>query len=492
MSLRIRILQNTVFLMVLGVSSCVIEKDPVGSLVEIGRHKQLFVDDFVVGSTQGIRRVLNSLERYEGNPILEGDNPWERWIAYPNGRAVLYDNATGQFKMWYMASQLDQKAQSGIQYKVAYAVSKDGYEWSKPSLGLVNWEGSRDNNILPWGTNWMRRANVIKDLRDPDPKRRFKMTYVDVFDRKKAITKAYSKDGIDWELNGDGKPWFRKSHSGNLLGWDPRIEQFVFYVRMPGPQNSVGRSTSRDFITWSKPEQVIVPDRKEPNLHFKGLAAFLYENLYLAWLWVFEKGEEGYVRAGAELAISRDGIRWKRPFSGTFIMDKGEPGTWDSKLSIPVAPVVHDHRIWVYYWGENMPYSLDSLRKVTDGWIKNGKRIQRATGLATLRVDRFVSLRARDRGEVTTKLLKTAGGQLVINAQVRGELRAEILDEDGHPLPRYSIQNCRPIQGDSLHHVLAWRETSILPSACKAGIRIRFLMRDTDLYAFQVMSQTQL
>ena len=226
---------------------------------------------------------------------------------------MLFDEETDEFKMWYMTSQVDPKAHAGIQYKVSYAVSDNGYQWTKPNLGLVEWEGSRENNMLPWGTNWMRRANVIKDLRDPDPGRRFKMTYVDIFDGKSAVTKAYSPDGIHWLLNGDGKPWFRKPHNGNLLGWDPRIEKFVFYVRMPGSPNSVGRATSPDFVTWSEAETVLEPDPDESQKHFKGLASFSYEGIYLGWLWVFEKSGKEWVRADSEqrccMDRGGDGIR---------------------------------------------------------------------------------------------------------------------------------------------------------------------------------------
>ena len=362
--------------------------------LEIGHKKQLFIDDFVVSSTQGVTRELRPLQRYSDNPVLVGDAPGERWSVSPNGRAVLFDEETDEFKMWYMTSQVDPKAHAGIQYKVSYAVSDNGYQWTKPNLGLVEWEGSRENNMLPWGTNWMRRANVIKDLRDPDPGRRFKMTYVDIFDGKSAVTKAYSPDGIHWLLNGDGKPWFRKPHNGNLLGWDPRIEKFVFYVRMPGSPNSVGRATSPDFVTWSEAETVLEPDPDESQKHFKGLASFSYEGIYLGWLWVFEKSGKEWVRADSELAFSRDGIQWSRPFPGGFILSKGEPGSWDSELSIPVAPVVHDGKLWIYYWGENIPYGAESLRRIQEGWIEEGERKQRATGLAQLRLDGFVSLTA--------------------------------------------------------------------------------------------------
>ena len=456
--------------------------------VEIGHRKQLFIDDHVVESTQGVTRRLNRLERHPGNPVLVGDRPWERWMISPNGRAALFDRETGEFKMWYMASHPEEGAPGGFRYKVGYAVSKDGTNWSKPNLGLVDWEGSRENNLIPRGVNWMRRANVIKDLRDPDPQRRFKMTYVDVFDGEAAITKGYSADGVHWRLNGDGKPWFRRPHNGNLLGWDPRIQRYVFYVRMRAAQNTVGRAVSPDFVTWSDPETVMAPGPEEPDLHFKGLAAFLYEDLYLGWLWVFERGAKEFVAAAAELAVSRDGIHWDRPFPGSFVLERGEDPAWDSQLSIPVAPVVHDQRIWCYYWGENMPYTMEAIWKVKDGWVQDGRRMQRATGLATLRLDGFVALSAKGDGSVTTKLLETPGGRLTINAQVRGELRAEVLDENGKVIPGYGFQQCSPIRRDSLRHDVTWGSGADLVPRRKAGLRIRFHLQDTDLYAFQVNS----
>ncbi len=454
--------------------------------VDIGHRKQLFIDDHAVESTEGVTRRLHRLERHPGNPVLVGDRPWERWLVSPNGRAVLFDLETGEFKMWYMASHMEEGAPGGFRYKVAYAVSQDGAHWIKPNLGQVDWEGSRDNNLIPRGVNWMRRANVIKDLRDPDPRRRFKMTYVDVFNGQPAITKGYSADGIHWRLNGDGKPWFRRPHNGNLLGWDPRIRRYVFYVRMRAAQNTVGRAVSGDFVTWSEPETVMAPGPDEPDLHFKGLAAFLYEDLYMGWLWVFERGAKEFVAAAAELAVSRDGIHWSRPFPGSFVLERGEDPAWDSALSIPVAPVVHDQRIWCYYWGENMPYTVDAIRKVKDGWFRDGQRIQRATGLATLRLDGFVSLSAPGEGSVTTRLLRTPGGRLTVNARVGGDLRAEILDGDGNVIPGYGVQQCNPVRGDSLRHAVTWGTGSDLVPRRKAGLRVRFHLRDTDLYAFQL------
>ena len=481
---RLRSLRLVVLGALLAAGACEARKR-TAPVLEIGTARQLLLDDGVVASTRNLKRRLHRLQRHPANPVIVGDTPWERWTTYPNGRPVLFDPESGEFKIWYMSSLVDDAAHRGIRYKVGYAVSKDGVHWTKPELGLVEWQGSRSNNIIPWGTRWMRRANVIRDPRDPDPDRRFKMTYVDVFDGKSAITKGHSADGVHWKLNADGKPWFRRAHSANLLGWDPRIESFVCYVRMPGSPNSVGRSTSPDFVTWSDPEPVLVPGPDESNLHFKGLSAFLYEGRYLGWLWVFERGDEGWVRADAELAYSRDGVRWQRIFPGEFILGRGEAGAWDSHLSIPVAPVVHQDRIRVYYWGENFPYGSD-LRKVQAGWVEQGERKQRATGLATLRRDGFVSFEAGEQtGRLTTRNLRMSGNRLILNADVGGDLRVEILDTAGRPLSGFTSEACDPVSGDSLGHRVSWNGNTGLGGLRNRALRLRFQLRDGNLYAFQ-------
>src|SRR5262249_25348338 len=200
---------------------------------------------------------------------------------------------------------------------------------------------------LPWGENWMRRPNVVRDPRDPDPARRYKMTYVDVIGRRTAITKGYSADGIHWKLNGDGKPWFRQNHNSNLLGWDPAASRYVIFPRMSGSPDAVGRSTSADFVTWSEPETAIAPGPSDAGKDFKGLAAFIYEDVYLGWLWVFDHNQ----KAEAEIAVSQDGIHWQRPVPGRAYFSHGQPGAWDSEMILVVAPVVRDDRIWIYYSG---------------------------------------------------------------------------------------------------------------------------------------------
>lgn len=450
--------------------------------ISIGSTPQLFVDDYLVESMIGLERTFHRPRKHAANPVLTGPEPWENWVTEVHGRPVVFDEQSAEFRMYYGAPNVDETAARGYHYKVGYAVSKDGLHWTKPRLRLVEWQGSLDNNLLPWGENWMRRPNVMIDPHDVDPARRYKMTYVDVIGGRSAITKAYSPDGIHWSLNGDGKPWFRRYHSGNLLGWDPSIRKYVFYVRMPGRPNSVGRSVSSDFVTWSQPETVLAPAPEDRGKDFKGLAAFLYGDLYLGWVWVFDHNQT----AEAELVVSRDGIRWKRISPGYNLFPRGEPGAWDSKMVLPNAPVVWSQKIWIYYAGWNIPYTRQALKKTHEGWIEAGQRMQRAGGVATLRLDGFASLDAGARtGSLTTRPFLLAGNKLLVNAVVRGELRVELLDENNEVLPGFEAAACIPVRSDSLQHEIRWGSGTGIGSLRGQPVKLRFILRDGSLYSFR-------
>ena len=47
-----------------------------------------------------------------------------------------------RYRMWYRAKYVERP------FLTAYAESLDGIHWVKPSLGLIEFDGSRDNNII--------------------------------------------------------------------------------------------------------------------------------------------------------------------------------------------------------------------------------------------------------------------------------------------------------------------------------------------------------
>ncbi len=445
-------------------------------------QKILFLDDSAIASKHKLIRQWHSPQRHCNNPILTGKMPWEKWLLEVNGRSVLFDQQAKLFKMWYGAPLMDRTAPAGTRFRVCYAVSRDGIRWMRPEVGQVDWQGSRKNNILKWGENWMRRPNVMLDDRAADPRRRFKMTYVDVIDKRNALCQAFSPDGIHWQLN-VGEPWFPEHHNANLLGWDERSRRYVLFIRTAAgkDQDAVGRSTSPDFVTWTAPETVLAPRPGEIGADFKGLAAFAYGDLYLGWLWVFKERKN----ADAELAFSRDGVEWQRPRPGRFFFSRGNGSSWDSEWILPVAPVVHEDKIWIYYTGSNLPYSSAALEKVQAGWVKDGQRVQQAIGLATLRLDGFVSLHAsRNGGDMTTRPMKVTGRRLRVNAHIQDELKVEILDGTGRPRAGFAAQNCEPIRADGLRHEVCWKGSVDLAPLRGQEVQLRFVIRDGNLYSF--------
>ncbi|HID30496.1 MAG TPA: hypothetical protein EYP19_10905 [Desulfobacterales bacterium] len=81
-----------------------------------------------------------------------------------------------------------------------YAVSSDGIHWEKPVLGVVEHLGSRNTNVLMKGHSRIGAPCVLHEPNDPDPKRRYKMVYLDALRGQwDGICVAFSEDGIRWE-----------------------------------------------------------------------------------------------------------------------------------------------------------------------------------------------------------------------------------------------------------------------------------------------------
>ena len=80
-------------------------------VLDVGSRKQLFLDDRVIERLEVARRVWNQPVKYEGNPIMRGEQPWENWVVYPDGGpVVLFDEEEGIFKMWYQTFHADERS----------------------------------------------------------------------------------------------------------------------------------------------------------------------------------------------------------------------------------------------------------------------------------------------------------------------------------------------------------------------------------------------
>ena len=176
---------------------------------------------------------------------------------------------------------------------------------------------------------------------------------------------------------------------------------------------------------------------------------------------------------------SRDGVlfnRWNEAFLRPGIE---RPGTWnygniylswsiiETKSSLKGAP-----NELSFYAGENFRSTTDNV----------------AVRRYTLRKDGFVSVNApTSGGELVTKLLTFTGNKLILNfsTSAAGDIKVEIQDENGSPIPGYKVEDCDPIFGDSIERVVKWKNAPPLSSLDGKAIRLRFVLKDADLYSIR-------
>lgn len=457
------------------------------SPVDLSGDWHLLVDDSILAEKRGVTRRYHAFTKDPRNPVLVADRPWEGKVAYVYGSALPGEDGRG-YRLWYHAWQ-------GGEYRNLYATSPDGLRWDKPSLGLVEFQGSRNNNLLFRRTKEDHLPVVLWTPDDPDPARRYKLINYDYGRTKPAnlvsgFWGATSADGIHWRDLPRNPILADPGDVGNFL-WDARARQYVGYPKVFAPvrgfrRRAVGYTATPQFEQWPPAELILVPDpvddrwvtRDKQHTDFYGLSAFPYESGHIGLLWVFritDGNNDGPIFV--ELVSSRDGVKWHRQEGERPpLLDVGAPGTWDGGMITTVnQPLVEGDRIKLFYGGA----------RHTHGGTKNAES---AIGVATLRKDGFASLDApaATPGVVTTRRWQGGGGPLRVNGDFRGgALRAEVLDADGRVMPGYEMEQCVSVTADGIDLPVRWRERSALPTSAQ-GRRLRFQVAGGSLYSFHV------
>jgi hypothetical protein len=209
--------------------------------LEIGNELQLLIDDHLVDDVWMIRRAPEMPIKHLDNPIF---------IDSPGG-TIIYDQDDGCFKMWYGTP-----IPGAFEANGAYAISDDGIQWEKPTLGVFEHDGSKKNNYL--GTDGF--GSVMKDVHDPDPARRYKM----MTKRRGTATSggrafaAFSHDGIHWVDYPGEKSIIRDSCDGNgMVLYDESIKKYVNFRR---PTIRAGHNIERQAGDIGFPEDCVMRD----------------------------------------------------------------------------------------------------------------------------------------------------------------------------------------------------------------------------------------
>jgi len=495
-------------------------------LTHIGTQKQLFIDDSIIMQTSHVMRVLNPVVKAPSNPIIKADRPWEG--SYLRCNKVFYDETDRLFKMWYSVwpefvatkdagggyrNNWTRKGDGFVREEVpdpynfdfgddskrllCYATSKDGFHWEKPNLGKVEFQGSRNNNILPAGT----RSPDILDTHEQDPSRRFKAAASDfkfTGYHYGQINLFYSPDGMEWRPAPENKELDvanKKTRWGpsTFLGWDSIKGVYAIHIEScrhrgcPMAKRLVGRSESPDMIHWSEVETIMIPDERDPpDLEFYAMPTFFYEGVYIGMTWIFRTTEALHY---PQLSFSRDGTNYTRPFREP-LMRVGDSGDFDESMLLCNTPLFQDGRIWFYYSGGN--------HRAPERFLERGDKAVHAIGVATLPEDGFVSFLAGklDPGKVLTRVLTFEGNQLsvVMKATQHNygagpvQVKVEIIDSTHEPIPGFTLEECDNLATTGKHRV-SWKGNSDVGKLAGKPIQLRFTLRNVKLNSFQFLEE---
>ena len=482
------------------------------ALIDIASQKQLFVDDYLIESTSNCTQVVNRAEKVVDNPVLRPEHPWEaRHVILDN---VRWDDEGGQFEMRYTAPRWEARQGKGEvivegegESLTCLAVSEDGIHWDKPVVGEVEYEGSKENNILP--QDWLM-GYTYPDPNAGDGAKKYRGHVRTGDTRSPGMTfdLYFSPDFKSWTVYEgnpiiDTSPKIGRWGPTSFMGWDPIREVYAVHMencrhrRAPLGKRLIGRSESLDGIAWSEPETILVPDPQDPpDTEFYNMPCIAYEGLYVGLLWIFRTTNTTH---HPEVVFSRDGIHYRREFRQPFI-ERGGGIDFDSVSIYARQPIVRGDRILTFYTGRNWrsPETLLNL----------GDRSQGAIGLAVSRLDGFVSVDGTkglagdapigrphfaEYSELVTRSFSFTGSQLHLNVesalQPSGagpcEVRVEILEPNHAYIPGYEFEDADPITRGSLDHVASWNGSSDLNQLEGRAIKLRFYFKNAKVYSFQ-------
>lgn len=372
---------------------------------------------------------------------------------------------------------------------VCYAESRDGHEWTFPEIGLHEVDGTRANNvILAKQSQFLHNFVPFLDTRPGVPsEERYKAVagYPGPGDKRsmdvagRGLYAFYSHDGIHWVKRGEVIPyqpeWRHAFDSSNCAFWSEAENQYVCYFRTwiePERLRSVSRTTSKDFVNWTKPV-AMNPNRPDEHLYTTNTHPyFRAPHLYIALptRYVPGRGDDGAGNASERnatdilLMSSRAGTdSYDRLFPEAFLRPGADPERWKNRANYVALNVV-----------PTGPMEMSIYHRSGDRYV--------------LRTDGFVSVRAGAKtGALVTKSVIFEGSKLLLNlsTSAAGQARVELQDEEGNAYPGFALDDCKPVFGDGIALPVSWKNESDLFSLEGESVKVKFELRECDLYSYR-------
>ncbi|MBX3414650.1 MAG: hypothetical protein KF708_18325 [Pirellulales bacterium] len=456
--------------------------------LSLGTRRELFVD---ASRIERLDRVALKLhEPCHAGAALAFDHPWEGPFC---GYVTLFRDGD-KFRMYYRGMH-EADADGSPGETTCYAESTDGIHWEKPNLGLFEVQGTRENNVVladaaPATHNF---APFLDTRPDVPADERYKALGGTA---QSGLIAYVSADGLRWRpLQAD--PVFQDSgwvfDSQNNACWSEAEQCYVLYYRKsPEKVRSIARATSPDFRSWTAGEMMdfgpapvehlytnqTQPYHRAPQYYIGVAARFLPGRQVIT----AEEAQQIGVNpkyfgdvSDAVLLTSRGGLRYDRAFAEAFVRPGPGLENWVSRTNYPARGIL-----------DTGPHEMSLY--VQKNYGQPTARLDRYT----LRPDGFISAHAPYAGgELVTKPF-TFGGTDEIQAlrlnfatSAAGGIKVELQDAAGKPIPGFTLDESIELVGDDLDRAVSWKSSPQLHKLAGQPVRLRFVMHDADLYAFQ-------
>lgn len=444
-------------------------------------------------------RVCPAEKDGENNPMFtEGAfetpaRPWEvRYDnAYPN---VIHDEETGLYHCYYTLFTRDDDSRgvprserAARRYRpmgtrvtsLAYAQSRDGVHWTKPSLGRVEFEGSRENNIL---FRYAHGTGVFLDREETDRRRRFKLvTKVEASGGAvDHMAVSFSEDGVNW---GPLLRWPEHNppaDSHNFPFRDPRDGLFKLITRTWNAGVRVSSiCESADFIHWSAPREITRGTGYDDQVY--SMPVFPYKGIYLGLASIFHEGDreaENFDTVDLELRYGTTTAHFDPVAPGEHLIERGPgrypDGAFDCGCIYAAPPLRMDGRLCIYYMGGNGQHT--NFRETS-------------FGRAFVEEDKFACVCPRDAQRemtVATARVHVFGDNLELLCDVDegGEVSVAFYDRwDGKPYEGFDFGDCRLLPGEDGYRRIVFPRPALdlrVPTLC-----VKLRARGARLYALR-------
>lgn len=485
---------------------------PAAEPTSIGTRRELFVDDALVERMTGDAeiRLQHPTPR---EVVIQFDRPWEG--SSSGYHTIIQDGDL--YRLYYRGSHIEVSegrisTGSHKQY-YCYAESNDGIHWTRPELELVEFQGSKKNNIILEGRGTHNFAPFKDENPDCQPDARYKA--LAGTQSEGGLYAFQSADGIHWKLIQD-KPVITKGafDSQNLAFWDVDQKTYRTYFRVftggvttsktwkPEGDRAIQTATSADFLNWTPGIDLVYADSPSEELYTNQVKPYFraphlrigFPARYVERGWsesmralpdpkrrkLRASSVERYGTALSEglLMASRDGVHFKR-WNEAFLRPGIErTGTWQYGHQFIAENVVSTR--------SSLPGAPDelSIYAPEDYWHGKGGKLRRYS----LRMDGFTAVHASMQGgELITRPIVFSGNALSINfaTSAAGSLWVELQDEAGQPLEGFTLADCAELFGDTLDRKVTWKQNADVSSLAGKTVRLRFKLKDADLYSFQ-------